>query len=391
MKNERANRRVPAMPPERARPRAQRRSHIQSSSNVPSLPELRTSLPPRTGALRNIGSLTRRNFIARISSGAFAALSVLPQKLLAQTPNASALENKALIAITLDLEMARNFPRWEQTHWDYEKGNLNDDAKRYTLEAARRVKAHGGVIHCFAVGRVFEQANVDWLKELILEGHFLGNHTYDHVYVLATKPDEIQYRFNRAPWLIEGKKPAEVIRENIELCTAAMKTRLGIMPAGFRTPGGFADGLNGRPDVQQMLLAAGFRWVSCKYPVHPYSQPGAAPARDVFDGIVKAQAAAQPFTYPTGLIDVPMSPISDIGAFRNCRWKLDYFLTALQLAVEWTIEHRAVFDLLCHPSVLYPSDPEFKAIELVCDLVKRAGDRAAIVDLGTIAQRVKKA
>src|SRR5207245_1618409 len=40
---------------------------------------------------------------------------------------------KALIAITLDLEMSRNFPRWEDTHWDYEKGNLNEETKRYTV------------------------------------------------------------------------------------------------------------------------------------------------------------------------------------------------------------------------------------------------------------------
>src|SRR5262245_57649932 len=46
----------------------------------------------------------------------------------------------ALIAITLDLEMSRNFPTWETTHWDYEKGNLNDQAKAYVVEAARRVK-----------------------------------------------------------------------------------------------------------------------------------------------------------------------------------------------------------------------------------------------------------
>ena len=56
--------------------------------------------------------------------------------------NASANRDKALIAITLDLEMARNFPTWDQTHWDYEKGNLNDDAKKYSVEAARRVKAN---------------------------------------------------------------------------------------------------------------------------------------------------------------------------------------------------------------------------------------------------------
>ena len=297
--------------------------------------------------------------------------------------------NTALIAITLDLEMARNFPTWETTHWDYEKGNLNDEAKKYSVEAARRVKAYGGVIHFFVVGRVFEQENVDWLKQIVQSGHPVGNHTYDHVYVLATKPEEIQYRFRRAPWLIEGKTPAEVIRENIRLTNEALKTRIGIAPAGFRTPGGFADGLHGRPDVQQMMLDLGFKWISCKYPVHPYGVPGAEPTADVFDGIVKAQEAAQPFVYPTGLVDVPMSPISDVGAFRNSRWKLDHFLKAIRLAVEWTIEHRAVFDFLAHPSVLYPSDPEVRAIELICDLVNKAGDKAAFVDLETIALRAK--
>ena len=61
----------------------------------------------------------------------------------------------------------------------------------------------------------------------------------------------------------------------------AMRTRLGIKPAGFRTPGGFADGLNGRPDVQQMLLDCGFKWASCKYPAHLYGKPGEAATREV--------------------------------------------------------------------------------------------------------------
>jgi hypothetical protein len=34
-------------------------------------------------------------------------------------------------------------------------------------------------------------------------------------------------------------------------------------------------------------------------------------------------------------------------------------------------------------------DPEFKAIDLICDLVKKAGRRAALVDLDTIALRTK--
>src|SRR5437764_5193976 len=100
--------------------------------------------------------------------------------LFARAPDLDAQKNaeadKALIAVTLDLEMSRNFPTWETTHWDYEKGNLNDDTKKYTAEACKRVKEAGGVLHCFVVGRVFEQESAEWLKEIAKAGHPLGNH-----------------------------------------------------------------------------------------------------------------------------------------------------------------------------------------------------------------------
>src|SRR5437762_12630182 len=172
--------------------------------------------------MRNRCYVDRRTWLA----AAGAAVTATSRALTA------AENDKAPIAITLDLEMSRNFPTWEQTHWDYEKGNLNAETKKYAVEACRRVKAQGGLIHCFAVGRVFEQENVAWLKEIAQAGHPVGNHTYDHVYLLATKPEDIQFRFKRAPWLIDGKEPKDVIRENIRLTTTALKTRIGVDPAG---------------------------------------------------------------------------------------------------------------------------------------------------------------
>src|SRR5262249_31701545 len=252
-----------------------------------------------------------------------------------------------------------------------------------------RVKAAGSVLHCFAVGRVFEQESVAWLKEIAQAGHPIGNHTYDHVNVLATKPEDIQFRFKRSPWLIDGRTPTEVIRENVRLATAALKMRIGVDPVGFRTPGGFANGLADRPDVQAMLADLGFSWVSSKYPAHPLGDPGAEPTPKIYEGIVEAQSKAQPLVYPKGLVEVPMSPISDIGAFRGGRWKLEWFLKAIRLGLEWAIDTKAVFDFLGHPSCLYVVDPEFKAIKLICDLVKKAGNQAAIVDLGTIARRAR--
>jgi Polysaccharide deacetylase len=327
---------------------------------------------------------SRRRFL-----GAALAGPSLVAGVRAAAPPVRPAARKALIAISLDLEMSRNFPTWEQTHWDYEKGNLDAETKKYAAEAARRVKAHGGVVHFFAVGRALEQESVAWLKDLVVAGHPVGNHTYDHVNVKATRPEDIQFRFNRAPWLIDGKTPSDVIRENIRLTSAALKARLGTASAGFRTPGGFADGLADRPDVQRMVRDLGFTWVSSKYPAHPIGKPGAKPTEAVLEGIVGAQAHAQPFVYAKGLVEVPMSPISDITAFRAGRWKLEWFLEAVRRSVGWAIEHGRVFDFLGHPSCLYVADPKFQAIDLICSLVKKAGDRAAIVGLDAVAARAR--
>jgi hypothetical protein len=323
---------------------------------------------------------TRRHFLA--ASGAAMAVA-------AARDGCAAADDRALVAITLDLEMSRNFPVWTETRWDFEKGNLNEETKHYAVEACRRVKAAGGVVHCFAVGRVFEQESIAWLQEIVQGGHPVGNHTYDHVNVLATRLQDVQFRFQRAPWLIEGRTPAEVIGDNIRLTTAAMKTRLGIDPAGFRTPGGFTDGLRARVVVRALLRMQGFTWVSSLYPRHPNTSAGEEPTAAVYEAIVAAQAAAQPFLYPDGLVEVPMSPISDIGAFRNGRWRLAWFLKAVERGVTWAIDRRAVFDFLGHPSCLYVTDPEFRAIELICELVHKAGAKAAIVGLDTIAARAR--
>ncbi len=328
--------------------------------------------------------VTRRGFLA--SSTAIGLTLAGSAAVAGSSPSS----DKALIAITLDLEMSRNFPTWDQTHWDYEKGNLDASTKRYAVEAARRVKARGGVIHFFAVGRTMEQEDVGWLREIVAQGHPVGNHTYDHVNVKARRPEDIQFRFQRAPWLIEGKAPSEVIAGNIRLAESALKHRLGIAPAGFRTPGGFNDGLADRPDLQAKLRKMGYSWVSSKYPAHPITgTAGKPPGERVLAGIIAAQRHAQPFVYPSGLVEVPMSPISDVTAFRSGRWPLESFLEAIKCGVNWAIENRAVFSFLAHPSCLGVVDPSFRTIDLICDRVRGAGDRAVITDLETIAHGMK--
>jgi peptidoglycan/xylan/chitin deacetylase (PgdA/CDA1 family) len=324
--------------------------------------------------------ISRRRFLSAVTAGGIAAgagYSSLPQK------------RKALVAITLDLEMSAEYPTRGMTEWNYRKGDLDADTKRYAVKAAEVAKDRGGLIHFFAVGRTMEQPDVGWLKDIAAAGHPVGNHTYDHVYLLATKHEDVQFRFKRAPWLIRDKPIATVIEENIATTTAALKERAGITPNGFRTPGGFPTGLKDRPDLQKMLLKQGFTWVSSLYPRHTCGTPKEQPGEAVYADIVKAQAAAQPFAYPTGLIEVPMSPVSDVNAFRTHFWKLDWFLKAIRLAVEEAIKTGGCFDFLAHPSCLVVEDPTFETVKLMCSLVKDAGDKAAIVGLDEFAKRGK--
>lgn len=327
---------------------------------------------------------TRRRFLASVATASLGSALNATTSLASRTNSA-----KVQVAITLDLEMSREFPTRDQMHWDFEKGNLDEATKRYALEAARRVKARGGLIHFFGLGRTMEQADVSWLQEIVDAGHPLGNHTYDHIYLLASKPQDLQFRFARAPWLLEGRDIPAELKRNIEMAERAFETRLkgrSGRAGGFRTPGGFATGLKGREDLQKMLLDMGYTWVSSLYPAHITSKPGERPSEEVFHGIEDAQMLAQPFVYPTGLVEIPMSPISDIGALRTGRWPLADFKEAVRRGLLRCIERGLTFDFLAHPSCLGVVDPNFETIDVILDTVEAHKDMARLVTLGEIAE-----
>ena len=329
--------------------------------------------------------VSRRRFLAGLSAAGLGTAAAIAGR------GAAADRPPALIGVTLDLEMSRHYPKRGMLEWDYQKGNLDQPTKDYTVEFARVLKQNGGLLHAFLVGRVLEQADVSWVQQLAEDGHAIGNHTYDHVNVLATTPEQVQFRFKRSPWLVDGKKPAEIIRSNIEVTTRAMKQRTGISPNGFRTPGGFSAGLSERPDVRRILTNQGFDWISAKYPPFKTSAPEVEPDETVFQNIVRAQSAAQPFRYEDGMVEIPMSPISDVHAFRTLRWSLDSYLEAIRRAVTWAIENGGVFDYLAHPSCLVVEDPELKTVRLICRLVQEAGDAARLVTLDKIAELARTA
>ena len=132
-------------------------------------------------------------------------------------------------------------------------------------------------------------------------------------------------------------------------------------------------------------------WRRVHYPTHRATITGEASWHDVRADIVTKQPASQPFRYPSGLVEIPISPISDITAFPAHQWKLDQFPEAIRAAVTWTIEHRAVFDFLAHPPCLDVTDPKFRTIDLIGDLVQQSPDHAEFANLDRhVAESTKK-
>jgi hypothetical protein len=90
-------------------------------------------------------SLSRRGFLAGSIAATVGAVTGLARN------REEDLTNKALIAITLDLEMSRHYPKRGMMEWDFRKGELDDDTKKYSVEAGRIAKERGGKIHYFCV------------------------------------------------------------------------------------------------------------------------------------------------------------------------------------------------------------------------------------------------
>ena len=128
----------------------------------------------------------------------------------------------------------------------------------------------------FVVGQVFEQTGYHLAEEPLRPGRTSGGqpHLRPCQRESETARRHPSFGLSRArTWLIEGKKPHEVIRENVRLTSvAATEDPAGNRPGQLPHAGGFSEGLSDRPDVQLMLRKMGFSWVSSKYPAHPLGE-----------------------------------------------------------------------------------------------------------------------
>lgn len=260
------------------------------------------------------------------------------------------------LSLTFDVEMCSNFPYWTSV-WDHRKGAIDADSKLYMGKMLDVAAQYGVKLQFFLVGRALEDPNVDYLKRMTAEGHAVDNHTYNHVNVKAREIPQLQPVYANAPWRAAGLAALECIRREVRQTSNAIAEKLGAAPTGFRTPGGFNNGLDDAPAVQDVLRDAGMTYASARYyfPVDPNKK---RPPADVLNQAMAASIdALQPSRYPNGLPELPLAGITDIWAFRVLdldRWE---FINVLKHGIDHAHANRQALSLCFHPPVLAVRDP----------------------------------
>ena len=259
------------------------------------------------------------------------------------------------LSLTFDIEMVTNFPYWTSV-WDHRKGAIDEDVKAY-IRRITAIAAEAGVrLQWFLLGASLEDPDIDYLRALVEGSHALGNHTYHHVNVKAQTIEQLQVVYRERPWLAAGRTPREVIQDEVRQTNEAIQARLGVSSAGFRTPGGFPTGLHDVPEIQRLLLDAGFTYVSSQYrlKVARERRPELA---DLMAAACASIAELQPYRYPSGLLEIPMMGMRDVWAFRVLRLDKAEWLQVMRREIVFAAAQGLLCSLLFHPAVLASRDP----------------------------------
>ena len=268
------------------------------------------------------------------------------------------------LSLTFDVEMCTNFPYWTSV-WDHRKGAIDADCKQY-IQKLNAVAAKFGVkLHYFLVGSALEDPDIDYLRQSVNAGHALGNHTYSHVNVRAQEIPQLQVTYAAAPWRAHGRSALTCIRDELRQTSSAMREVLGVNPVGFRTPGGFVDGLHSVPAVQELLKDEGFGYASShfRFPVDPTRK---RPQQERLEtAMCESLDSLQPYRYPNGLPELPPTGITDIWGFRYLdmdRWE---FIDLLKHGIDHAHDNGQVLTMTFHPPVLAARDPHCDVLEAV--------------------------
>jgi len=298
---------------------------------------------------------------------------------------------ESILSLTFDIEMCTNFPYWTSI-WDHCKGLIDDETHRYINDILNIARKENVRFQFFLLGRSFKNyKNVNLFKNIIREGHSIGNHTYNHINIKAKRFKQLQTFYIKNQKLLKGfKNVFEVIRYEIEKTNVLIQKKLRVNVIGFRAPYGFENGIKDFPKLQYFLLEKGFKYISSQYnfPVGKVSDiiiPGGFLTKSNSMNLKKYKPQMkelelalkwsiknlQPYKYSNGLLEMPMMGLTDVWAFRLLDLDKSEWLHLINLAIHYAHKNSLICSLVFHPAILAVKDPHLETIKFILEEARR--------------------
>jgi len=213
---------------------------------------------------------------------------------------------RCAICLTYDTDMAGGYsPPGGVCH-----GHTMPALQEYMLRLCDTAESFSARLHFFQIGNGLEDEDIGYLRDILRRGHVIDSHTYSHMPLIADDVRALDQELARTNRLLE--------------------LRLGWKSTVLRGPGGYPQGLRGRPENQRVILKNGFHWVSCEWNYTLLEQS--------LQRAIEAPAHDVPYAYDSGLIELPIQGFTDRAWFEGVK------MADRELYEAWRAEwgHRAV-------------------------------------------------
>jgi len=266
---------------------------------------------------------------------------------------------RCAIALTYDTDMAGGYAPDLICH-----GRTMPALQEYILKLCDTAEKFGVHLQFFQIGNGLEDEDIRYLREMLGRGHVVDSHTYSHIALIT---DDLA-----------------ALDHELALTNELFEKRLGWKSTVLRGPGGYHEGLRGKPENQRIIMKNGFHWVSCEWNRELINSP--------LEYAIEAAGRDVPYAYNSGLIEFPLQGFTDRVWFETVKmedrelydaWRaewghkavppgsrapwttanaLDTWIDYNLAAADYAYEYGLLWIICWHPYSHYVHDPQNKML-----------------------------